>query len=253
MAAKTSKKKRRGDDTPWIQKIKTVLQVLKESPVVPSNRPVLREKLGVGATPRALIHEEMCMKVYRYLGDWDGAQGAVLLVPSLVNGPYIMDLMPRHSLVGGLLERGVDVFMLEWDMPPVGIGGVDMEEVVVRLIPRAVRAARRRLGTRGAELTVLGQCLGATVAAVSLALEPGLAAGFVSLTAPYDFTPDCLLKRWTSKEVFKLEAVYAAFPDAVPHELLQIAFPLLDPKALVTRYRSLYERAGSQQIGRAHV
>jgi poly(3-hydroxyalkanoate) synthetase len=92
--------------------------------------------------------------------------------------------------------------------------------------------------------------LGATLAAISLSRQPRLAEGLVSLTAPYDFEPRCLLKEWTSEEVFYLDAVIAAFPHSVPHRLLQLAFPLLDTKSLVTRYRGLYERAESKTFVR---
>ena len=39
----------------------------------------------------------------------------VLLIPSLINRSYILDLTPRNSVVRGLGRRQVSVFMLDWD------------------------------------------------------------------------------------------------------------------------------------------
>jgi polyhydroxyalkanoate synthase len=265
----------------WAKKLATVAQVLADSPINEGARARLREKLGVAFSARSCIYSETCMKVYRYdpsagvgtvasarenkeraeegvagggLARPEGLEGVdrgcmndgprVLLIPSLINGPYIMDLLPRHSLVEGLVARGVDVYMLEWEMGERGLGGFDLAAVVDGCIPRAIKRVAR-LDRERDGLVVLGQCLGATLTAIALSIHPELADGLVSLTAPYDFEPDCLLKRWTSREVFYLDAVLAAFPGSVPHRLLQLAFPLLDTKSLVTKYRGLYERAES--------
>ena len=41
----------------------------------------------------------------------------VLLVYALINRPYILDLRPGNSFVRHLLERGYDVFLIDWGRP----------------------------------------------------------------------------------------------------------------------------------------
>ena len=39
---------------------------------------------------------------------------AVLIVYALVNRPWVLDLEPKRSMIARLLERGMDVFLIEW-------------------------------------------------------------------------------------------------------------------------------------------
>lgn len=241
----------KGDNTgiSHADRLAAVMEVMAETPVNEAVRRHLRAKLEVAPTPKDVIHDEMCMKVYRYRPKDSVARGAVLMIPSLINGPYILDLRSRHSLAEGLTARGIDTYIVQWEMPDVGGGGIGLSDLVDVYLPRAVRRVKRFVrsvsgsGDRAERLVLLGQCLGGTLAAMSACRHDGLSAGLVMLTAPFDFEPECILKGWTGKEVFYLEAVMDAYPDMVPHGLLQIAFPLLDPRALVTKYHTLYDKA----------
>jgi polyhydroxyalkanoate synthase len=44
----------------------------------------------------------------------------LLIVFSLVSRSYILDLRPGHSAVEFLVDRGFDVFMLDWARPTSG-------------------------------------------------------------------------------------------------------------------------------------
>ncbi|MGH6719090.1 MAG: alpha/beta fold hydrolase, partial [Alphaproteobacteria bacterium] len=41
----------------------------------------------------------------------------VLVVPSLINRAYVLDLAPGRSLLGALSARGIRPFLVEWDAP----------------------------------------------------------------------------------------------------------------------------------------
>jgi polyhydroxyalkanoate synthase len=41
----------------------------------------------------------------------------LLVVFALVNRPYILDLLPRKSVVGRFLDAGFDVYLIDWGIP----------------------------------------------------------------------------------------------------------------------------------------
>ena len=38
----------------------------------------------------------------------------LLIVPSMINRHYVVDLMPGRSLVGHLVEAGIDCYLVDW-------------------------------------------------------------------------------------------------------------------------------------------
>lgn len=107
----------------------------------------------------------------------------VVVVPSLLQRWYILDLTAETSLVGALLEAGHDVFVVDW-----GEFGdercLTWDDVIGRLgrfRKRAAKLARMRT------CALVGYSQGATVAATSAALEPATVAALVDIAGPIDF------------------------------------------------------------------
>src|SRR5215213_824033 len=72
----------------------------------------------VGLTPKDIIHERGTLQLYHYRPQSEEVyRTPVLLIMSLVSKAYIFDLAPGQSLVEFLLQRGHDVFMIDWGVP----------------------------------------------------------------------------------------------------------------------------------------
>jgi hypothetical protein len=68
-------------------------------------------------TPRDTILRDGTASLYRFrrAGQRVAEAGPpVLLVPSLINRWYVLDLRPGASLAAALVEAGLDVFCLDW-------------------------------------------------------------------------------------------------------------------------------------------
>jgi len=76
------------------------------------------ETTPVGRTPRELAARPGGrFELYRYAapeGKTFASRKPVLLVYSVINKPYILDLTPGFSFVEHLLEQGLDVYLIEW-------------------------------------------------------------------------------------------------------------------------------------------
>src|SRR5690606_18799033 len=83
----------------------------------------LRRRRGAGdydygATGKEEVWRDGKVVLYRYSGaKAPTAKVPVLISYALVNRPYMVDLQENRSLVRGLLERGEDVYIIDWGYP----------------------------------------------------------------------------------------------------------------------------------------
>ncbi len=67
-------------------------------------------KVKVGATPHREIYRRNKLRLLRYEPRAERIYRVpLLMVPSMINRHYILDLLPGRSLVEYLLSRGIDV------------------------------------------------------------------------------------------------------------------------------------------------
>lgn len=205
----------------------------------------LRRPPSVGVTPSDVVHAENKWRLLRYRrAAAPRFATPVLLVPSLINRHYVLDLMPGKSLAGWLVERGHDVFVVDWGTPGPEDRYLTFDDVCDRYLGRALR---RTAKAAGGPPHVLGYCLGGTLAAIHLSVHPGRAASLVALAAPIRFRDDGLLSAWTRTKSFDLDALCEA-TGLVPWQLLQGAFQLLRPTLPLLKWVQLLDRAWNDEF-----
>src|SRR5438067_2503853 len=69
----------------------------------------------VGVSPKDLIWTRETTRLHRYHGSAPAGRRPVVIVWSLANRSYILDLRPGQSLIEQLLGAGNDVFLVDWD------------------------------------------------------------------------------------------------------------------------------------------
>jgi polyhydroxyalkanoate synthase len=133
---------------------------------------VQRNKPTVGATPADVVHAENKWRLLRYRPRPEGLAYTtpVLMVPSLINRHYVLDLMPGKSLAEDLVARGHDLYVIDWGTPGPEDRFLSFDDVCDRYLGRAIRVAAQHSETAAVHL--LGYCLGGTLAvSVQLALK----------------------------------------------------------------------------------
>jgi polyhydroxyalkanoate synthase len=128
----------------------------------------------------------------------------LLVVPSLINRWYVVDLRHGASLVGGLTNAGIDTFCLDWGIPNDEDRYLAWDEVIAR-IRRAVRKVKRVTGAP--RVGILGYCMGSTVSGIYAALHPDEVAAFVNLAGPFDFGEGGALAELVDARWFDPDAV----------------------------------------------
>ncbi len=195
-------------------------------------------RADTGQTPKEIIWTKNKAKLYHYEPTVEKKHPVpILLVYALINRPYVLDLMPGNSLVEYLVNHGFDVFMLDWGIPGDEDSNLTFENYVLDYMPRAVKKVLRT--AHAEEFTLLGYCMGGTMAAMYTALFPGKPLrNLILMTAPIDFTAENtgLYGLWTNEKYLNPDHMAAAFGN-IPGDLVDTGNRLAKP---VTNYVGSY-------------
>lgn len=182
----------------------------------------------VGAMERDLVHREGTAMLWRYRPVVDEIYRRPLLIVSPPsNKGYIFDLAPGQSMVEYLLNRGYDVFNLDWAPPRRDEAHIAIADYVDRFIPDSI--ARIEAITGEDEITLAGYCMGGTLATIHAALHAGNAVkNLVLFATPIDFDTMRLFQIWADQRHFDVDMMVERL-GVIPPELMLGAFDLARP------------------------
>ena len=211
----------------------------------------------LGVTPKDTIYAQGTLKLHHFRPQADSVYRVpVLIVTSLVNQPYILDLVPGQSMVEFLLKQGYDVYMIEWGRPRKEHQHLTLEDHVLDRLPACVQQVLQHSGER--ELSIIGYCVGGLLAVLWAALNakgPGAAPtplkNLVCMATPVNSDGLESLKAWMG-ESFDEEALIAQHGN-VPAEWVQNALRALRPFGKVAGAMNLLNQADKQEVVRSNL
>jgi polyhydroxyalkanoate synthase len=196
----------------------------------------------VAATPRDVLWQDGSASLYHFRAKASAPAPRttmpVLVVPSMINRWYVVDLRPGASLVEALADGGLDTYCLDWGIAQDEDRYLSWDDVVARLA-RAVRRVQRITGAPSVGL--LGYCMGATLAGIFAALEPARVAALVNLAGPFDFSEGGLLRTMVDPRWFDSRSIADA-GNVGPHQM-QAGFVALRPSAQIAKWIGFLDRA----------
>ncbi|MFL6788281.1 MAG: PHA/PHB synthase family protein [Sphingomicrobium sp.] len=121
----------------------------------------------IAATPGEVVFENDLFQLIQYTPTTGKVAAEPLLyVPPLVNRFYMIDLVPRQSLVKWLVDEGRTVFVISWVNPTEAHKDKGVGDYVLDGIVEAIGQVRKRTGTSP---DLFAFCLGGTLVAIALA------------------------------------------------------------------------------------
>jgi polyhydroxyalkanoate synthase len=203
------------------------------------------EPVAVAQTPAEVVYTENKLRLLHYHPVVEHPYPVpLLMVPSLINRYYILDLIPGKSLVEYLVRRGIDVYMLDWGIPGSEDRFIPFDQYISGYLRRVVQRVCARAGQQ--RISLLGYCIGGTFTAIFTALYGQYVRNLIQLTAPINFHDEGLLSQWTRKEHFNVDLIVDTLGN-MPAELMQASFRLLKPTAQIAQQIALAEKLGDLQ------
>jgi len=158
----------------------------------------------------------------------------VLFVPSLINRAYVLDLAEGNSMLRWLAGQDVRPLLLDWGWPGQTERQFTLTDYVAGRLERAMTAAAH---AAGGPPVLAGYCMGGTLAVAAAQRRPDLISGLALLAAPWDFHNPDPERAIRAAETLPLLEPALAFSNALPVDLLQSLFAMLDPWGVAEKYR----------------
>ncbi len=158
-----------------------------------------------------------------------GAPGdpAVLVVPSLINRAYILDLTPQTSLVRHLAAAGLRPLVVDWGAPGALERGFGLTEYIAGRLEAAATAAAE--AADAGPIGVLGYCMGGLLALALAERRPRLVRALALLATPWSFHAERVSQaRLLGSLAEPLVLAFARLGE-VPVDVLQALFTAVDP------------------------
>ena len=173
-------------------------------------------------------------RVLAYGGDATGAP--VLLVPSLINRAYILDLTASRSFARYLRERGLRPYLLDWGAPGTDEREFGLDDYILGRLAPVLEAVHRDAGR---PVVLAGYCMGGTMV-LPLATRDDVAA-LVLLATPWDFWADGRHQaRLIAAHLPGLTALIDGL-EQLPPDALQAMFAALDPLLAARKFTAFAE------------
>jgi len=155
----------------------------------------------------------------------------VIVVPSLVNRSYILDLTERRSLVRYLAGAGLRPFLVDWDAPGDAEAGFSLTDYVAGYLAEAIGVVAE---TAGRAPVAVGYCMGGLLALAGAQKSP--TAGLALLATPWDFHADTPTLPFLRAMAPAFETMIAGL-GYFPVDILQAMFASLEPTLTGEKFR----------------
>ncbi len=160
----------------------------------------------------------------------------VLLVPSLVNRAYVLDLAEGQSLARWLPQHGLQPFLLDWGDP----GDAERHFDLAAYIARLRRALRHLHESTGQAPLLVGYCMGGNLALAAALSAPEDVAGLALLATPWDFhaggAHQAALVQALAPALVPPSAKAGEAPPMLDVDMLQAFFWALDPFTVLKKF-----------------
>ncbi len=163
-----------------------------------------------------------------------GAAGVpVLVVPSLINRAYVLDLTAETSLLRWLAAKGIRPFLVDWDRPGAEERRFTLTDYIAGRLESALDAV---LAATGQRPVVLGYCMGGLLALPLALRRRGDLSGLVLMATPWDFHADAGAQSAQAASAAMLLSPLLDTLGELPVDIIQALFAGLDPQLVVRKF-----------------
>ncbi|HVM79410.1 MAG TPA: alpha/beta fold hydrolase [Stellaceae bacterium] len=168
----------------------------------------------------------------------DGRGAPLLVVPSLINRAYILDLMAEKSLLRWLAARGMRPLLVDWGKPGAFERGFALTEYIAGRLEAALAAAG---DAAGEPMPIMGYCMGGLLALALAVRRPRRVSAVALLATPWDFHAERPEQaRFLGALAPSLAALFRPLGE-LPVDILQTLFAALDPLLALRKFTRFAE------------
>jgi poly[(R)-3-hydroxyalkanoate] polymerase subunit PhaC len=201
------------------------------------------EDVAIATTPKDEVWRQDKVTLHRYRPVTEQTvKTPVLIVYGMVGRYTMADLQEDRSLVRNLLNRGVDLYVVDWGNPSRADRWLTLDDYIDGYLAECVRFIRERHGLD--KINLLGICEGGVFTTCYAALHPETVQTLVLTITPIDFHADAREERlgfgfinlWTrSLKPEDIDRLIEAYGN-LPGEFMGSVFSMMTPMRTLTKY-----------------
>jgi polyhydroxyalkanoate synthase len=147
-----------------------------------------------------------------------------------------------------LLERGHDIYLLDWTAPALGERTLRLEDYVLGFIPECVRMIREETGEE--QVSLVGYCMGGVLSVIYAALHsPGPVRNLACFTTPFNFSRFGAWNLWADPRYFDVDQM-ADTLGFFPPEMFVASVDMLRPVSRITATVQLWDNLWNDEYVR---
>jgi len=186
-------------------------------------------KTDLATTPYEVVYKEDRVKLKYYRPPEPRGGTPLLVVYALINRETMLDLQPGRSVVQTFLDKGLDVYMVDWGYPTRKDQYLTIDDHVNGYMDNVVDFIRK---TRGLErVNLMGICMGGAFSVIYASLHPEKIQNLITTVTPSNFDTDKgLLHIWMKRtSADRMAECYRNMPG----DVMNLGFLLLNPARLI--------------------
>ena len=197
---------------------------------------------SINRTPSEIIPMNAKFEVHHYkTSSPQKFKTPILVVGSLINRHYILDLLPERSIIRYFQQIGFDVYATDWRMPTVEDENMSLASYAHDYLENAVDKVEEITGSRN--VTLFGYCWGGILSLIYTALHPENVKNLILHATPTDFGKSrTILESWIKD--LDVNRFVKTFGN-VPSSFLNIAFILRNPLEAALKYQFYFSKPRS--------
>lgn len=184
----------------------------------------------IATTPYEVVYQQDRVKLKHYLPVTDTQyKHPLLVVYALINRETMLDLQPGRSVVENFLQRGIDLYMIDWGYPSRKDRFLTIDDHVNGYMDDVIDFIRKKHQVE--KINLMGICMGGTFSVIYSAHHPEKIKNLVTTVTPTNFDTDQgLLHIWM--KALDADRMVDTFGNMLG-DFLNFGFLILNPARLM--------------------
>ncbi len=204
-------------------------------------------RLKLGQTPKTAIWKKNKATVWYYPAKKRKFEIPLFLIYSLVSKPYILDLSSSTSMIQAFTNKGYDVYLLDFGVAGYEDKDLTLDDYIGKYIQKAVQHTLRH--SKANEITVVGYCLGGTLATIYAAVADEPIKNLILFVTPIDFQQLPLTAPWRSMLLEERDVIESIIDHygIIPPTFIDKGIKLLTSPLPIKPYLALLNHADNKE------
>jgi polyhydroxyalkanoate synthase len=164
----------------------------------------------------------------------DDSKHPIIVVPSLVNKAYILDITEDRSLMRFLANEGFNSYLLDWGTPDENEKDFSLTDYIYGHLLPAIKEVRKQ--NKNQKVSLIGYCMGAPLCLPIAEQFPNDIKTLTLLAAPWDFhaVENPIISN--VKTMFPTIKATLEWFGELPVDIVQSLFTSLDPNLVIKKF-----------------